>query len=54
MARVICNVVEPTSFRPKDGFLDFQVSMSPMADPAFLHMPRRAPEVEEVRRILER
>eukprot|EP01061_Rhynchopus_euleeides_P019492 TRINITY_DN32039_c0_g1_i2.p1 TRINITY_DN32039_c0_g1~~TRINITY_DN32039_c0_g1_i2.p1 ORF type:complete len:431 (+),score=166.47 TRINITY_DN32039_c0_g1_i2:78-1295(+) len=50
---VRCRAVEPSVYRPKEGFLDFEVKLSPMADPVFQHA-RKIPEVDELKRLLDR
>ena len=53
LTTVRCRAVEPSKYRPKEGFLDFEIKLSPMADPSF-HQTRKTPEVEELRRLLDR
>lgn len=56
-ATVSCSIVPPFPERPNDGFLAFNVDLSPMGDPAFpsASSGQRAPEAAiEITRVIDR
>ena len=54
ISSIKCRTVEPTEFRPKEGFLDFQVSMSPMADVMYASNRKSQENVDSIRRLMNR